>query len=68
MKDKTYYLEKSIELSNESKKRITLETSIIYDYPNDNELGKEVRRRIIEKSESTDEYIKYLEGLIKERT
>jgi hypothetical protein len=67
MKDKNYYLKKSIELSEESKKTITLDTSIIFDYPNDNELGKEVRKRISEKIDDCNLHIKHMEKLIDER-
>lgn len=67
MKGENYYLKKSIELSEDAKKRITLDTSIIFDYPNDNELGKEIRKRIIENTDSLDKHIEYLKKLIEER-
>lgn len=69
MKDlkKNYYLKKSIELAEEAKKTITLDTSIIYDHPNDNELGKEIRKMITEKVDGANKYIKDIENLILER-
>jgi hypothetical protein len=70
MKDlkKNYYLKKSIELAEEAKKTITLETSIIYDFPNDNELGKQIRKMITEKVDEANKYIKNIENLILERS
>jgi hypothetical protein len=68
MKNKNYYLDKSIELAEASKKTITLETSIIYELSNDSELGKEVRKRITEKINEADQHIKHLKELIEDRS
>jgi hypothetical protein len=68
MKNKNYYLDKSIELAEASKKTITLETSIIYELSNDSELGKEVRKRITEKINEVDQHIKHLKELIEDRS
>lgn len=68
MKDKNYYLKKSIELTEASKESITLNTSIVYEFPNDNELGREIRRKISEKLDDADKHIKHLQNLINERT
>jgi hypothetical protein len=67
MKNQNYYLKKSIELSEEAKKTIIFETSIIFDYPNDIELGKEIRKRIIMKLDDSDQHIKHIQTLIDER-
>jgi len=65
---KTYYLNKSIELSKENRKTITIDTSIIYEFPNDNELGKEIRRLITDKVDQCDKHISYITDLMLERT
>jgi hypothetical protein len=66
--DKNHYLKQSIELTKVSKESITLNTSIIYEFPNDNELGKEIRRKIMEKLDNADKDIKDFQKLINERT
>lgn len=66
--DKNHYLKQSIELTKVSKESITLNTSIIYEFPNDNELGKEIRRKITEKLDNADKDIKDFQKLINERT
>lgn len=68
MKNKNYYLTQSIELAESSKKSITLDTSIIYNFPNDNELGREIRKLITEKINDSDEYIRHIKALIEERS
>lgn len=68
MKNKNYYLIQSIELAESSKKSITLDTSIIYNFPNDNELGREIRKLITEKINDSDEYIRHIKALIEERS
>lgn len=66
--DKNYYLKKSIDLAEESKKKITLETSIVYEYSNDAELGKEVRKLVHERMSQADKHIKDMWNLILERS
>jgi hypothetical protein len=66
--DKNHYLKQSIELTKASKESITLNTSIIYEFPNDNELGREIRRKITEKLDNADKDIKDFQNLINERT
>lgn len=68
MKDKNYYLKQSIELAKASKETITLNTSIIYEFPNDNELGREIRRKITERLDDADKHTKHFQDLINERT
>lgn len=65
--DKNYYLKKSIDLAEESKLTITLNTSIVYEFSNDAELGREIRKMIHEKLIETDHYIKNMRDLILER-
>lgn len=65
--NKNYYLKKSIEISEESKKTIVIDTSIIFDIPNDNELGKEIRRRINEKIGECNKHINQIKDLLEER-
>lgn len=65
--DKNYYLKKSIDLAEESKLTITLNTSIVYEFSNDAELGREIRKMIHEKLIETDHYIKHMRDLILER-
>jgi hypothetical protein len=65
---KTYYLNKSIELAKESRRQITINTSIIYDFPNDNELGKELRRLVTNKVDECDKHIKHITDILLERT
>jgi hypothetical protein len=66
--DNNYYLRKNIELTEENKKTIIIDSSIIYDFPNDNELGKEIRRLITKKLDHCNEYIEQVNNLIKERS
>lgn len=66
--DKHFYLKKSIDLAEESKKKITLETSIVYQYSNDAELGKEIRKLVHERISQADKHIKDMWNLILERS
>lgn len=66
--DKNYYLKKSIDLAEESKKKITLETSIVHEYSNDAELGREVRKLVYERISQADKHIKDMWNLIMERS
>lgn len=66
--DKTYYLNKSIELSKDNMKTLTIETGIIYEFPNDNELGKEIRRLVTEKVDKCYKHINEMNDLIQERS
>lgn len=65
---RTYYLNKSKELSIENKKTITIDTSLIYDFPNDNDLGKEIRRLVTNKFDDCDKHIKHVTDLMLEIT
>jgi hypothetical protein len=66
--DKTYYLNKSIELSEDNKKTLTIDSDIIFKFPNDNELGKEIRRLVTKKVNDCDIHIKQMNDLIQERS
>jgi hypothetical protein len=66
--DKTYYLNKSIELSEDNKKTLTIDSNIIFEFPNDNELGKEIRKLVTKKINDCDTYIKQMNNLIQERS
>jgi hypothetical protein len=66
--DKNYYLNKSIQLSEDNMKTLTIDTSIIHEFPNDNELGKEIRRLVTEKVDNCYNHIKQMNDLIQERS
>lgn len=63
--NKNYYLLQIIEMGEESKKTINLDTSIVESFKSDEHLGKEVRRLIEKKILDCNEQIKNAKNLIK---
>ena len=63
--DKNYYLLQIIEMGEESKKKITINTSLTNEYDNDLDLGKEVRRLINQKISDCNDQINHAKNLLK---
>ena len=63
MKRQNPYIKQAIELAEESKKQLVINSDLINSLSNDSELGSTIRRMYREKVQQADDHIKHMKSL-----